>query len=81
MPEKQQRHILKAKEARLIIDEVSKRLKTDVEELIGEKAKFEIAKTDLGDLFRKWETSFLWNQWEDTATYSLELFGQIPESL
>jgi PUA domain protein len=51
MPEKQQRHILKAKEARLITDQVSRRLKIDVEKMIGGKAKFEIAKTDLGDFY------------------------------
>lgn len=51
MPQKQQRHSLKAKQAKLILDEVSKRLNRNIEDLIGEKAKFEIAETDLGDIY------------------------------
>jgi len=80
MPEKQQRHILKAKEARLIIDEVSKRLKTDVEELIGEKAKFEIAKTDLGDFyFVNGRPLFFGISGKILPTlFFTELFGQMP---
>jgi len=51
MPQKQQRHSLKAKQAKLIIDEVSKRLNRNIENIIGEKAKFEIAETNLGDIY------------------------------
>jgi PUA domain protein len=51
MPQKQQRHSLKAKQAKLILDEVSKRLNRNIEDIIGEKAKFEIAETDLGDIY------------------------------
>lgn len=51
MPQKQQRHSLKAKEARLVLEEISKRLKVEVEDLIGANAKFEIAKTDLAEIY------------------------------
>ncbi len=51
MPQKQQRHSLKAKEAKLVLEQISKRLRKEMEGLIGAKAKFEIAKTDLAEIY------------------------------
>ena len=51
MPQKQQRHSLKAKQAKLILEEVSKRLNHNMEDIVGEKARYEIAETDSGDIY------------------------------
>ncbi len=51
MPQKQQRHSLKTKEARLVLEQISRRLRIETESLIDPKAKFEIAKTDLAEIY------------------------------
>ncbi len=51
MPQKQQRHSLKTKEARLVLEQISRRLRIETEGLIDPKAKFEIAKTDLAEIY------------------------------
>lgn len=51
MPQKRQRHSLKTKEARLVLEQISRRLRIETEGLIDPKAKFEIAKTDLAEIY------------------------------
>ena len=50
MPTKQ-RYSLKSKEARQILNEVSEKLKVNVEILVGSKAKVEVTKTDVGKIY------------------------------
>jgi PUA-domain protein len=51
MPQKKQRYSLKSKEARLIMKEVSQRLKIRIEDILNSKTTFEIAETDFGDIY------------------------------
>jgi PUA domain protein len=48
---KHQRYSLKSKEARLILNEVSERLKVNVEALFGSKPNVEVAEADFGQIY------------------------------
>jgi len=51
MPTKQRRYPLKAKEAKLIIDDSSRKLKFDLEALYGTKANVEVVESELGEIY------------------------------
>ena len=51
MPTKQRRYPLKAKEAKQIIEEASKKLRLDLEALFGAKANVEVVESDVGEIF------------------------------
>jgi PUA-domain protein len=51
MSPKQQRYSIKSKEARLVIREISERLKINIEDTIGSKPKFEIVELDSGKIY------------------------------
>jgi PUA domain protein len=51
MPTKQRRYPLKAKEAKQIVEEASKKLRLDVESLFGAKANVEVVESDVGDIY------------------------------
>ena len=51
MPTKQRRYPLKAKEAKQIIEEASKKLRLDLEVLFGAKANVEVVESDVGEIY------------------------------
>jgi PUA domain protein len=51
MPTKQRRYALKSKEAKLILHEVSERLKVNVKPLFNSKANVEIVEVDFGQIY------------------------------
>jgi len=51
MPKKCRRHFLKAKEARLLFEEVSERFKTDLNELFNNKVNVELVETSFAEIF------------------------------
>jgi len=51
MPQKQRRYLLKSKQAKQILNEVSARLKVDVEALFGSKTDVEIAESAVGNIY------------------------------
>jgi PUA-domain protein len=51
MPTKQRRYPLKAKEAKQIIEEASKKLQLNLETLFGPKAKVEIVESEVGEIY------------------------------
>ena len=51
MPTKQRRYPLKAKEAKQIIEEASKRLQLNLEEIFGSKANVEIVESEVGEIY------------------------------
>jgi PUA-domain protein len=51
MPTKQRRYPLKAKEAKQIVEEASKKLKLDMEALFGAKANVEVVESDVGEIY------------------------------
>jgi PUA domain protein len=51
MPTKQRRYPLKAKEAKQIVEEASKKLRLDVESLFGAKANVEVVESDVGEIY------------------------------
>jgi PUA-domain protein len=51
MPTKQRRYPLKAKEAKQIIEEASKKLRLDLEALFGAKANVEVVESDVGEIY------------------------------
>jgi PUA-domain protein len=51
MPQSQRRHSLKSKDAKLILNEVSERLKVNVEALFGSKANVEVVEVDFGQIY------------------------------
>jgi PUA-domain protein len=51
MPQKQRRYSLKSKDAKLILNEVAERLKVNVDALFGSKAKVEVVKVELGQIY------------------------------
>jgi PUA-domain protein len=51
MPTKKRRYPLKAKEAKQIVEEASKKLRLDVESLFGAKANVEVVESDVGDIY------------------------------
>lgn len=51
MPQKQRRYSLKSKDAKLILNEVSERLKMKVETLLGSKAHVEVVEGDFGQIY------------------------------
>jgi PUA-domain protein len=51
MPTKQRRYSVKSKEAKQILNEVSERLKVNVEDLFGSKVNVEVAETDIGKIY------------------------------
>ena len=51
MPTKQRRYPLKAKEAKQIVDEASKKLRLDMEALFGSKANVEVVESDVGEIY------------------------------
>ena len=51
MPTKQRRYPLKAKEAKQIVEEASKKLKLDLEALFGSKANVEVVESDVGEIY------------------------------
>jgi PUA-domain protein len=51
MPTKQRRYPLKAKEAKQIIEEASKKLRFDLNELFGAKANVEVVESDIGEIY------------------------------
>jgi PUA-domain protein len=51
MPTKQRRYAVKSKEAKHILNEVSERLKVNVEELFGPKANVEVVEADIGKIY------------------------------
>ena len=51
MPQRQRRHSLKSKDAKLILNEVSERLKVNVEALFGSKVNVEVVEVDFGQIY------------------------------
>jgi PUA-domain protein len=51
MPQKQRRYSLKSKDTKLILNEVSERLKVNVEALFGSKANVEVVEVDFGQIY------------------------------
>lgn len=51
MPKKYRRHFLKAKEAKLLLDKASERLKTDLNRLFKPKVGVELVETDFAEVF------------------------------
>lgn len=51
MPKKYRRHFLKAKEAKLLLDKASERLKTDLNRLFKPKVNVELVETDFAEVF------------------------------
>jgi len=51
MPTKQRRYSVKAKEAKQILNEVSERLKVNVEARFGSKAKVEVVEADISKIY------------------------------
>ncbi len=51
MPTKQRRYPLKAKEAKQIIEDTTKKLKLDMEKLFGAKANVEVVESDVGEIY------------------------------
>ena len=51
MPTKQRRYYVKSKEAKQILNEVSERLKVNVEDLFGSKVNIEVAEADIGKIY------------------------------
>jgi len=51
MPTKQRRYPLKAKEAKQIIEEASKKLRMDLEQLFGAKANVEVVESNVGEIY------------------------------
>jgi PUA-domain protein len=51
MPTKQRRYPLKAKEAKQIVEESSKKLRFDLETLFGAKANVEVVESDVGEIY------------------------------
>lgn len=51
MPKKYRRHFLKAKEAKLLLDKASERLKTDLNRLFKPKVDVELVETDFAEVF------------------------------
>jgi len=51
MLKKQRRYFLKSKEAKLILHEVSERLKVNVEAFFGSKANVEVVEVDFGKIY------------------------------
>ena len=51
MPTKQRRYPLKAKEAKQIIEEASKKLRLDLEQLFGAKANVEVVEANVGEIY------------------------------
>jgi PUA-domain protein len=51
MPTKKRRYPLKAKEAKQIIEEASKKLRLDLEALFGVKANVEVVESDVGEIY------------------------------
>lgn len=51
MPTKQRRYPMKAKEAKQIIDEASKKLKLNMDTLFGAKATVEVVESDVGEIY------------------------------
>ncbi len=51
MPTKQRRYPLKAKEAKQIIEEASKKLSLDLDALFGAKANVEVVESDIGEIY------------------------------
>ena len=51
MPTKQRRYPLKAKEAKQIIEEASKKLRLDLEALFGAKANVEVVESNVGEIY------------------------------
>jgi PUA-domain protein len=51
MPQKQRRYSLKSKQAKQLLNEISERLKFNVEAVFGPKPNVEIAESDVGDIY------------------------------
>lgn len=51
MPTKQRRYPLKAKEAKQIVEEASKKLRLDLDALFGVKANVEIVESNVGEIY------------------------------
>lgn len=51
MPTKQRRYPLKAKEAKQIVEEATKKLRLDMEALFGAKANVEVVESDVGEIY------------------------------
>jgi PUA-domain protein len=51
MPKKYRRHFLKAKEAKLLFEEVSERLETDLNNLFKSKVNVELVETSFAEIF------------------------------
>ena len=51
MPTKQRRYPLKAKEAKQIVEEASKKLRLDLDILFGAKVNVEVVESDVGEIY------------------------------
>jgi PUA-domain protein len=51
MPHKQRRHSLKSKQAKQVLNEISEKLKINVENLFGSKPNVEIVESDVGNIY------------------------------
>lgn len=51
LPKKRRRHFLKEKEAKRFLLEVSKKLGTDIEQLLGSKTGVEVNETEIAEIF------------------------------
>ena len=51
MPQKQRRYSLKSKQAKLILNDASERLKLNLEALFGSKATVEVAESAIGNVY------------------------------
>ena len=51
MPTKQRRYPLKAKEAKQILEQASKKLRLDLDQLFGARANVEVVESDVGEIY------------------------------
>ncbi len=51
MPTKQRRYPLKAKEAKQILEQASKKLRLDLDQLFGARANIEVVESDVGEIY------------------------------
>lgn len=51
MPEKPRRSFLKDKEAKTLLSQASEKLKLNMEQILGKKARVEVTETEFGKIF------------------------------
>jgi PUA domain protein len=61
MPQKQRKHSLKSKQIKQILNEISEKLKVNVEALFGPKPNVEIVESDVGNVYLVNDEPFFFN--------------------